>query len=110
MKFNPKKVILLENCSTMDLFCNLDLVENITKVGKKITVQGNGGTVSVAHKATFPGYKHYVWFSKDAITNIISIKTLINKYRVTYDIMDQIFLVHREGLKKPNMESNMHKY
>ena len=34
IKLYLKKVIFLDNCSTMDLFCNSDLVENITKDGQ----------------------------------------------------------------------------
>ena len=49
-----------------------------------------------------------MWFSKYSITNIISLKKLIKKYRVTYDSIDQIFMVHREDLEKPNMEFNRH--
>ena len=41
----------------MDLFFNLDLVENIDKAGKNITVQVNGRTLAVNHKSTVPGYK-----------------------------------------------------
>ena len=63
-------------------------------------VQGNGGTLAVNHKATLPRYKQDVWFIKDSITNIISLKNLINKYQVTYDIFDQIFVLHREDQEK----------
>ena len=96
IKLDLRKVIFLDNCSTMNIFYNSDLVENITKTGKIMKVQDNGGTLAVTHKATVPGYKQYVWFNKDAITNKISLKNLINKYQVTYDIIDQIFVVHRE--------------
>ena len=76
IKLNLNISILLDNCSTMDLFYNSDQVENITKSGRKITVQGNGGTLAVTHKATLPGYKQDFWFRKDAITNIIALKTI----------------------------------
>ena len=42
-----------------------------------MTVNGNGGTLEVNHKATVPGYKQYFWFSKDTITNVLDIKNLI---------------------------------
>ena len=99
---------MLDNCYTMDLFCNLDLVENVTKDEKKIKLQGNGGTLVVTHKTTVAGYKQEAWFNKDAITNIIALKNLIKKYQVTYDSIDQIFLAHREDKGKPNMDFNMH--
>ena len=80
----------------MNLLCNSDLVKNITKAENDVKLQGNGGTIAVTHKATVRGYKQDVWFRKDAITNIISLKNLIKQYRVTYDSIDQISVVHWE--------------
>ena len=97
-----KKFILLDNCSTMDLFYNSYPVENITKSGKNMTVQVNGGTLLVTHKATVPGYKKYVWFSKYYITNIIALKQLTKQYQVKYNSIDQISVVHREDQGKKN--------
>ena len=37
-------------------------------------VQVNGATLEVTDKATVPVYKQYMWFRKDAITNIIAKK------------------------------------
>ena len=99
IKLYLKKFILLYNCPKMDLFFNSDLVENITKSGKKITVQGNVSTLAVTHKAKVPVYKQDVWFSKDAITNIIALKNMIKQYQVTYDSIYQIFVVNREDQK-----------
>ena len=45
IKLDIKKVTLLENYYTIEIFYNSDLVENITKAKKKMTVQGNGGTL-----------------------------------------------------------------
>ena len=73
-----------------------------------MTVQVNGGTLAVIQKATVPVYKQDVWFIKDYITSISALKNLINKYRVKYDSIDQIFVVHREDQEKPNMEFKMH--
>ena len=60
-----------------------------------MTVLVNGGNLAVTHKETFSGYKKYVLFSKDAITNVIAVKNLIEQYRVTYDRIDQILLAHK---------------
>ena len=49
-----------------------------------------------------------MWFIRRAITNIIAIKKLTEKYRVTYNSNDQMFIVHREEAGKPNTESIMH--
>ena len=73
-----------------------------------MTVQGNGGTISVTHKATVPGYKQDLWLIKYAITNIISLKNWIKQYQVTYDSIDWIFMIHSEYQEKSNVEFNMH--
>ena len=73
-----------------------------------MTVQGNDGTLAVTHKATGHGYKQYLWFRKYYITNIMALKQLINQDQVTYNIIDQIFVVYREDQEKPNMEFKMH--
>ena len=80
IKVNPNKSTLLDNCSTMDLFCNSDIVENITKTENKVTVQGNGGTLVVTHKEIVSGYKQYVFFIKYSITNVIALKNMIKQY------------------------------
>ena len=63
---------------------------------KNITVQGNGGNLEVTFNATVTRYKQDVWFSKYATTNIIDLKNMVKPYRVTYDNIDKIFVVHRE--------------
>ena len=80
--------MFLDNFSTMDMFYNSDLVGNTTKAGKNMTVQGNGGTLAVTHKVKLHGYKQYVWFIKDVITNIIALKNLIKQYQLTHDSID----------------------
>jgi hypothetical protein len=55
------------------------------------------------------GYKKTVWFSTRSITNIIAFRNFIDKYHVTYDSDDLMFVVHRELESKPNMEFKMHK-
>ena len=60
------------------------------------------------HKATINGYERPVWFSKDAMTNIIALKNIIRQYRVTYDSDESTFVVHRKAAIKNNMEFRMH--
>jgi hypothetical protein len=103
------EVIILDIQSTMDLFCNAALVSKISKSRSNMRLKSNGGTMVVTRKATMEGYNKNVWFSTRAITNIIALCNLIDKYRVTYDSDDLMFVVHRESESKPNMEFKMHK-
>ena len=59
----------------MDILCNPDLVEDIEKVNMPLRIQSNGGEMSVNKKAKIPVYNNMVWFSRRAITNIVSLKT-----------------------------------
>ena len=65
----------------MDLFWNSDLVENITKAGKRMTVQDNGGTLAITHRLKMTGYKQDVWFRKGVIPNIIFLKSLLKNIK-----------------------------
>jgi hypothetical protein len=103
-RLDLRNVILLDSQSTMDLFCNKQLVTDVTKANKKMRLQSNGGRMTATQKATMPGYKKQVWYSKDAITNIIALSNLIQQYHVMYNSRDQIFVVHQEDQGKPNME------
>jgi hypothetical protein len=92
----------------MDLFCNPNLVDGIHKTKDVMTLQSNGGQMKVCHKSTITSYKHEVWYAKNAITNIIALSNLITQYRVTYDRNDDMFIVHRETVSKPDMHFKMH--
>ena len=65
----------------MDLSLNSDLVEYIFNTENIMIVKGNGVTLAFIHKAKVPRYKQYVWFRKNAITNIMNIKTLLNNIK-----------------------------
>jgi hypothetical protein len=103
VKIDLREIILLDSQSTMDLFCNSALVSKTCKSTTSMRLKSNGGTMVVTWKATMPGYNKDVWFSTRAITNIIALSNLIQKYRVTYDSDNKMFVVHRESQGKTNM-------
>ena len=59
-----KSDILLDNQSTLDLICNKKLTSQIKKSDKKISVQGNGGTLTIKYRYMMPGYNYYTWYIK----------------------------------------------
>ena len=94
---NMRDVILADNQSTCDVFCNSKLVKNIRKATTKCNVYGNGGALLCENIADFPGYPNPVWFDRRAITNIISYAKLADSFRITYDNrVEDAFILHRK--------------
>ena len=97
LKLNLRNLILLDNQSTVDLFCNKTLVKNIWNTDESMTVRGNGGELTTNRKCRITNYGE-VWFDHRAITNILCLKNVKKIYRVTYDSADNgHFVVHRPG-------------
>jgi hypothetical protein len=92
---NLRDMILLDNQSTVDLFCNPKLVSFITKTKQSMTVLGNGGTLTANTKAHVENYGS-VWYHPQAIPNILSLKNVSKRFRVTYDSQGKgAFIVHK---------------
>ena len=100
-----KNVLLLDNQSTIDILCNKDFVTDIVEADKPIKVLSTGGHITVHQKATLPGYKKPVWFSKHAATNILSMKNVRKLHHISYDCKRGTYTVHRKH--HPNWEFQM---
>jgi hypothetical protein len=89
-----KKWILLDNGSTVDFFCNPNLVTNIHTTTETLEVSTNGGKLFTNQKATVPNYGE-VWYNPKAVTNIFSLSEMEKKHRITYDsTKEKAFTVH----------------
>ena len=85
--------ILLDNQSSSHVFCNRDLVSDIRRGQRRLSLESNGGKLSIADIANFEGFEAPVWFSQDAITNILSFSETKKEFEITYEEDD--FIVHR---------------
>jgi hypothetical protein len=72
-----REVILLDSQSTIDLVCNKELVTDISESDKIMQLKSNGGVMTINQRARMKGYANLVWFSKDAITNILALSNVI---------------------------------
>ena len=105
--------ILLDNQSSVTIFCNKDLVENIreSKTGN-MYLSTNGGLLVTKHKADLPQWGE-VWFNENAITNIFSYAEMADRYRITYDsTKDDAFVVHlpNKSVRYERIGNNLYVY
>jgi hypothetical protein len=72
-------------------------------------MSSNGGELRISKECKVLGYNCWVWFTKQAMTNILCLKNLIRLYWVTYDSEHRTaFIVHREKFCLPTMVFDMH--
>jgi hypothetical protein len=86
--------IIIDNGSTVNLFCNPHLVENTKTIEETLELSTNGGNIVTNKRATVPGYGE-VWYDPNAITNIFSVSEMAKKHRITYDSSkEDSFIIH----------------
>jgi hypothetical protein len=98
-------VLLLDNQSMFDLCCNRGFMSKIRKASCALNMTSNGSGLKITEQGKFLGYKFWVWFSKQAITNIIYLKNLIKINRVTYDSkVETTFAIHYQHISLVSLE------
>jgi hypothetical protein len=89
-----KNIILLDNQSTVSLFCNKNYVEIVWEVKEQLELATNGGILRTNKKTFVKGFGD-VWFHSGAITNIFSFAELEEKNPITYNSKKECaFIVH----------------
>ena len=83
----PDTWILLDSCSTANIFSNPALLWNIHKTDKELTVYCNTGTKTTNLKGTLPGYG-LIWYNQDSIANIFSLALVKNRFLIRYDSLN----------------------
>ena len=90
--------ILLDNCSTVNLFKSKIFLQDIHKCDEELTVYSNGGSLTTRYKGTLPGFGK-VWYSPDAIANILRFSLVFKKFDIDLDKEKNSFIVHGKNHK-----------
>ena len=92
---NLKKLILLDSDSNATIFCEKDYVTDIWDVNETMGVGTNGNGQLVSSKKCFVPDLGEHWFNSESMTNIIAMKDMTDKYRVTMDsAVEKALFVH----------------
>jgi hypothetical protein len=92
-KFSMRNHLLLDNQSLVHVFCNSQFVSNVRSAERQLKLTSNGGNLPISEVADFDGFNKEVWYSEDAITNILSLSLVKHEYSISYDGED--FIIHQ---------------
>jgi hypothetical protein len=86
--------VLLDNQSSVIVFSNKELVENIHATDDTLKLYTNGGTLTTNLKCNIPEWGE-AWFAPNSITNIFSYAEMTKRYKITSDLsVKKAFTIH----------------
>eukprot|EP00957_Ditylum_brightwellii_P142929 10890079-Ditylum_brightwellii.AAC.1 len=89
--------ILLDSQSTINVFCNADLLLNIRRSRYALDIYSTAGKSTTDLIGNLPSFGT-VWLYPDGIANILSLAKVAEKLPVTFDSSDgQGFVVHKSN-------------
>ena len=95
----PKTWILLDSQSTVDIFCNPQLLKSIRRTPEGMRVHCNARSRLTNLVGDLPGYGT-VWYDPKAIANILSLRQVRDHYHITYDSSHRKFIVTKPSGKE----------
>jgi hypothetical protein len=98
--------VLLGNQLSVHAFCDPNMVSNIRKASRELSLESNGGKLPISDIATYEGFGELVWFLEEAMTNILSLAVVKRVYEVSYD--GDAFIIHRVRHGYPDMVVKPH--
>ena len=69
----PDDWILLDNQSTVNIFCNKDLLKDVRTTGRSMRIRCNAGWTVANMIRRLPGFPGEVWYYPNGIANILSL-------------------------------------
>ena len=95
----PKTWVLLDSQSTVDIFCNPDLLQNIRRTSEGMRIHCNAGSRLTNLIGDLPGYGT-VWYDPKAIANILSLRQVQDRYHISYDSSHRRFIITKPSGKE----------
>ena len=87
-----RDAILLDTCSSVDLFCKRELLQDVHETNVPLRIATNAGETVVNQRGTLPGYGS-VWFDPNAMTNVFSFGNMTDRHDIEYSHEERSFRV-----------------
>jgi hypothetical protein len=75
-------VLLIDNCSSVNLICNSDLLHDIMTVDWHMRVRYNAGVRTTNQQGRLGSFPEPVWYNPKGVANILSLNSVKKYYRV----------------------------